>query len=650
MRRNKRIAFVTDYLESEYSQKLCRGAGLCAAEREVELVAFSINQIRSKAYPYDYQALSVVSHLRPENFDGVLFATAAQLANSTTDYLSSFVKSFAPLPVVSIGNTLPGIPSVISTAEKGFSCVVSHLIEKHGCRRIALMSAHANSTDVEERSKIFKEILLSHNIAYDESMVLYGGFSYEIAYKALSAYNDVKGRIDFDAIVAMNDQMAYGCLDFFRQHNLRVPDDILVTGFDDDERSILMTPSLTSLNQELTTQGYKSMEMILSIIDGKPVESPIKVSVSPLYRQSCGCISKDSGRFLSLDENGNTIEDTTQQNFTIAGDWCTKKAQFTQVIQLYTQMQSDMTFEELRQHINSDLMSLGILSAAVVLFENPISTDPFEYFQLPNKAFLFSALDRYSGFWLSEQEEPIPFNPRESMIPEGIFASLDKMQVCALYHTTTIFGYLIFLPGKYDMTVYSMVCKMFSTALSTAYRLFQSEEEKKILKHEYNIATKISVTDEMTGLLNRRGFMDFGQKALELSQASGRFGMVVFGDIDGLKKINDTYGHASGDVAIKTEAALLKKTFRKTDIIGRLGGDEFAIIAPGMSEKKLTALREKLEELCKEWSKTTDEKFTLSISLGSIPYTPKDSLNLESLLEQADELLYKEKQLKHSAR
>ena len=647
MRTITRIAFVTDYMESEYSQKLYAGASEYAKGHGMEILAFSISQIKSRDFAFDYQTLSISSHLKAENFDGILFVSGVQLCSVSLDYLSSYMRSFSPVPVVSIGNAVPGIPSVMGSSEIGFSMMISHLIEKHGCRRIALMSVQANSADIAERTKVFKDVLLSHNIAYDESMVLYGGYSYDLSMRALNAYTGAKGRIDFDAIVALNDQMAYGCIDYFRQHNIRVPEDVIVTGFDDEESSLLMTPSITSMNQELFQQGFQAMEMLHSVMEGKPVDQTVKINASPVFRQSCGCVEKKSEPFTSLDANGMPIYSGVQMN-TAASDWCMKKSQFTQIVRLYTQLQTDMTLNQFREHINRDLMSIGILSGAVVLFESPISTDQFEFFPLPQKAIVYTALDRFSGFWLADQDKPIQFNPRNMMIPEGIFSSMAGMHVCALYHTTTLYGYLIFLPGKYDMAIYSMFTKMFSNSLSTAYRLSQSEEEKRILEQEYDMATKISVTDELTGLLNRRGFMEYGEKALELSKANGKFGMVIFGDLDGLKKINDTYGHTSGDIAIQAEAAILKKTFRRTDIIGRIGGDEFAIIAPGLSEKNLITLRQKLDEMCEDWGRDTNEKYSISISLGACPYNADDEGELQDFLDKADALLYQEKQQKHS--
>lgn len=648
MRNARRIAFVVDYIENEYSLKVYAGVSQYAKEHGIEILTMPIGRLNEAEKGYDYQLLSVASLLRPSNVDGIVFLTGAQLNFASVEYVTSYLHAFDPVPIVSIGAAIPDRPAIIASETKGFSAIISHIIEKHGCRRIALMSVNSNSPGIRERVEIFKQVLLSHNIAYDESLVLYGGFSYEIAFRALNVYRDVKGRIDFDAIVALTDEMAYACVDYLIQHQIKVPGDVIVTGFDDALRSSVMVPSLTTVNQNLEAQGYQAVEMLEQLIDGEKVDKLRWIKSFPVLRQSCGCESR--ANLVMREGTDVTALFTDSSNpLSAAGEWCMKRTQFIQVIHLYTQMQEDMTLEQFRTHINSDLMSMGILSAAVVLFETPVSTDKFEFFSMPQKAFVYSALDRYSGFWLGDQENPIPFNPREIMIPDGIFQSMDGMYVQALYHTTTLYGYLFFKPGSYDSTVYSMVCKMFSNALASAYSMSRSEMEKKRLEREFDVATHNSVTDEMTGLLNRRGFLFYGQKSLELFPANGKAGMVLFGDIDGLKKINDTYGHAAGDTAIKAEASLLRKAFRQSDIIGRLGGDEFAVVAPSLSPHKYEIARRRLEEYCDDWNKTSGEPFTLSISLGNASFEPGESCDINTLLKLADQVLYEEKKKKKEA-
>ncbi|MBQ5499444.1 MAG: GGDEF domain-containing protein, partial [Treponema sp.] len=120
--------------------------------------------------------------------------------------------------------------------------------------------------------------------------------------------------------------------------------------------------------------------------------------------------------------------------------------------------------------------------------------------------------------------------------------------------------------------------------------------------------------------------------------------VMLFGDIDGLKKINDTYGHSYGDKAIRAEASILKEIFGKDCTVGRLGGDEFAVIAPKLTMEKFEAVNKKIKEKCGDYNKKSGEKFTLSISIGCVPFGKKTSSSLHELLSLADKELYKAKE------
>ena len=114
-----------------------------------------------------------------------------------------------------------------------------------------------------------------------------------------------------------------------------------------------------------------------------------------------------------------------------------------------------------------------------------------------------------------------------------------------------------------------------------------------------NTLNTVSKTDELTTLLNRRGFFDLGQKNIDIAIEMNNKGLVFFIDMDGLKIMNDTYGHDMGDLAIKTQAKVLKQTFRANDIIARLGGDEFVVIAIGMGADTIPKIRKKIEKTSK---------------------------------------------------
>ncbi|MEE1181776.1 MAG: GGDEF domain-containing protein [Treponema sp.] len=190
---------------------------------------------------------------------------------------------------------------------------------------------------------------------------------------------------------------------------------------------------------------------------------------------------------------------------------------------------------------------------------------------------------------------------------------------------------------------------MLSAAIAHASDSYKALKRKQELELENSNIRLVSVTDEMTGLLNRRGFMSHGKEAIANCIKYEKKGLVLFGDMDGLKSINDTYGHAAGDTAIKAEAAILKSLFRSSDIIGRLGGDEFAVVAPELNLQKFLEMKHILQEKCREYNETSGESFVLSLSIGCAEFGLETECNIEKLLVMADDELYKEKQLKHKS-
>lgn len=153
---------------------------------------------------------------------------------------------------------------------------------------------------------------------------------------------------------------------------------------------------------------------------------------------------------------------------------------------------------------------------------------------------------------------------------------------------------------------------------------------------------QLSISDELTGLLNRRGFFLLAQPALELAKRNAHSCLVAFLDVNGLKRVNDIHGHEIGDELIRDVADVLRATLRKSDIIGRMGGDEFCVLVCE-PEGDLPVLRKRIFEAFQEFNETHDRVYCLSASVGLIHVWPADSCTLEQLLARADELMYEEK-------
>uniref|UniRef100_A0A832ML96 Diguanylate cyclase n=1 Tax=Eiseniibacteriota bacterium TaxID=2212470 RepID=A0A832ML96_UNCEI len=159
----------------------------------------------------------------------------------------------------------------------------------------------------------------------------------------------------------------------------------------------------------------------------------------------------------------------------------------------------------------------------------------------------------------------------------------------------------------------------------------------------------LSLVDDLTGLYNRRGFLAFGQQQLRVADRTGRELTVVFADLNGLKEINDRFGHAEGDRAIVEAAGALRATFRRSDVIGRLGGDEFAALALETSPSTVARLELRLAERIAALNRVAERPWTLAMSIGRARYDPQHPCSMEELIARADEAMYRRKRDRRAA-
>ncbi len=155
----------------------------------------------------------------------------------------------------------------------------------------------------------------------------------------------------------------------------------------------------------------------------------------------------------------------------------------------------------------------------------------------------------------------------------------------------------------------------------------------------------LSLSDELTGLNNRRGFMILATALLKFARRAGQPPLcLLYIDLDSLKSINDALGHAAGDKIITHFARILTETFRDSDVIGRMGGDEFVVLTAAANETDLDGTRTLLQTNVDEHNRQTTPGFALSYSLGVIQVDLTSSITMEELLAQADAAMYKHKQ------
>src|SRR5260370_2958631 len=152
----------------------------------------------------------------------------------------------------------------------------------------------------------------------------------------------------------------------------------------------------------------------------------------------------------------------------------------------------------------------------------------------------------------------------------------------------------------------------------------------------------LALTDDVTCLFNRRGFFAAATQQLKQAQRNGQSLLLLFCDVDNLKKINDTYGHHEGDLALIRTADALEQSFRGSDVLSRLCGDEFVVLASETSSQTQEILLRRLEKNLKK-SSATETRYPLSLCVGVARFDPKRAVTLGELMVKADQAMYEKK-------
>ena len=183
--------------------------------------------------------------------------------------------------------------------------------------------------------------------------------------------------------------------------------------------------------------------------------------------------------------------------------------------------------------------------------------------------------------------------------------------------------------------------RFYLKGISYLFAILRDITERKRLEEELKAQ---SLRDELTGLYNRRGFFTLAEQEIKEANRSMKKIFIIFLDLDGLKEINDRFGHKEGDNALIAVSKILKQNFREPDIIARIGGDEFVVMALDIQDGiKEEVLKNRIKRGVERYVKEHSPPYNFSISIGISEYDPRNPLDIEELLSLADKKMYEEK-------
>lgn len=225
----------------------------------------------------------------PENVDALILMAPSVANTLNANEIAEFAASIAPRPLVTAGFTVPGFPTVLVDNAAGMEAVVEHVVGFHGRKRPVFLGGPLQNPEAVERRDAFLKVLERHRIPQVRELDLVGQFDFGIGRDLVLELLDRK--IPFDAVVAANDEMALGAMEALKRRKVRIPEDVIVTGFDDIEDAMFSTPALTSVRQPLFDQGRLCVSILADLLQGGSA-SPINHQPARLVaRGSCGCHS-----------------------------------------------------------------------------------------------------------------------------------------------------------------------------------------------------------------------------------------------------------------------------------------------------------------------------------------------------------------------
>lgn len=627
----KPIGLFVNGIETEYGLHILGGINDYCLQNDID---YYVYLVQSQALPdrisshFTKGQIGLASIFNENTVSAVITtATSCNVFESKVQY-QQFLKKF-PVPVVSVGVKMDDVSCIIIDNYALYKEMTEHLIKKHNSKRFLLIKVNVFIPDMEERIAGFFDALKEAGIPKENVTVMESDLDYGTTSKLLQKFKKAEDCF-FDSVLCMNDTLAIEAMEYFTKIGIRIPEDLKFCGFDDCAAALQISPPLTSVNQMLREQGMEACREIEDCIrqtEKKAGYTPkcriVKGKVK--YRLSCGCTNTKK-----LTQKEKERQSILATNYYLL-------RQKIHLLQKCLQNTRTTTYiGELKKMLYQELIGLKVPACTIVTYYLPVENNSVEY-KLPERACVFLHVDSLQKEYIPQEE--IEFNPNEMILPGKNDRKNHLKVFTSLSNEQYQFGYVVYNPEEFDFILYTTFTNIITNAIASTYELSALTSKNDVLE-------SFSYTDELTGVLNRRGLIIYGQNSIDQALAMHFEGLVIFSDMDDLKIINDTYGHEYGDIAIKTEVEILKEAFGGNEVIARLGGDEFVIVAPKMTMKEFDDVCIKIEEMGLHWNERSEIKIPLSISLGAVVFNHA-ARDLTTLIAEADKVQYEVKKEHH---
>lgn len=631
----KKIALITDgwkrYVTYAWVQGYRRYASQYHLDTDLYVFQSFGNFNTDEGYNSGEYNITRLPDLR--TFDGIILDLSNVSDASLKESFLARVRE-SGVPAISLLEDLPGLYYSGLDNLTDFSILVEHLITEHGCRKLNYVGGSPRNQENQKRLLAYRKTLEKHGILFEPERVIERSFEIKTGIRAFTEFQQ-KDLLP-EAFVCANDNIAVGVCLAAREAGFSIPEDFLVTGFDNEDKASYCNPRITTADFSKTEIMYHAMELLVDIWNGQTDRRCTYTQAVHIFQESCRCMSEcppDRGQYIIK----RILSETRQSDMQ---NWMIDLNRFLLDCTSYTNLTSHMQMW-LHEHQFGNLyllMNPDIFHLEKVDILPEIPDDIYRCVGYPDKMTVVHPV--------SDTEAVIQLSITDGHLLPDITRTGDQniFVFAPLHFREREVGYVVLQNCDYllDHQFLFKMLNSFRTALESLYN-------KLVLCKKNKQLSQLYIHDSLTGLYNRMAYeklaLPLFQKYMQKKKHLG----ILFVDADHLKYINDNFGHDMGNLAIRSIASAIHKSFPVGSVCMRYGGDEFVCVIPDFDLPRMHRLEKTILHALEEISDVSRFPFPLEASIGSV-IADDAVFSLNDYINLADQKMYASKKARKAAR
>lgn len=631
----KKIALITDgwkrYVTYAWVQGYRRYASQYHLDTDLYVFQSFGNFNTDEGYNSGEYNITRLPDLR--TFDGIILDLSNVSDASLKESFLARVRE-SGVPAISLLEDLPGLYYSGLDNLTDFSILVEHLITEHGCRKLNYVGDSPRNQENQKRLLAYRKTLEKHGILFEPERVIERSFEIKTGIRAFTEFQQ-KDLLP-EAFVCANDNIAVGVCLTAREAGFSIPEDFLVTGFDNEDKASYCNPRITTADFSKTEIMYHAMELLVDIWNGQTDRRCTYTQAVHIFQESCRCMSEcppDRGQYIIK----RILSETRQSDMQ---NWMIDLNRFLLDCTSYTNLTSHMQMW-LHEHQFGNLyllMNPDIFHLEKVDILPEIPDDIYRCVGYPDKMTVVHPV--------SDTEAVMQLSITDGHLLPDITRTGDQniFVFAPLHFREREVGYVVLQNCDYllDHQFLFKMLNSFRTALESLYN-------KLVLCKKNKQLSQLYIHDSLTGLYNRMAYeklaLPLFQKYMQKKKHLG----ILFVDADHLKYINDNFGHDMGNLAIRSIASAIHKSCPVGSVCMRYGGDEFVCVIPDFDLPRMHQLEKTILHALEEISDVSRFPFPLEASIGSV-IADDAVFSLNDYINLADQKMYASKKARKAAR